>query len=321
MNKNWFKDVFGFDEMKESHSEHITIKDSKLLTKENSYEIGKLSVLSLKEYRELLRPIPVLTFGALKVNQVLGDVSQYHKDENNAGAMFQVASQFNLLEMTSPRITPQDGITRYVYDMTQGPICAMACPAGTYYRNYHTNINTLRNVETLFGEKYWRMENGYALFEEYQLDNLNKIIQNYEHQIMDNLEIGVQWDTEVVPSENKHTVSQAYCSALPILYHDIDIDKFEPLARLILESLYHSTFIASILNSKSNKLFLTLVGAGAFGNKKEWVLDAIEKCLYTYKNFDIDVNIITYGGRPDYEITNMINDFKNRKQYSDENKR
>ena len=46
-------------------------------------------------------------------------------------ALFQVASQFNLLEMINPNITPEMGIDRYEFDRTQGPICAMSCGAET----------------------------------------------------------------------------------------------------------------------------------------------------------------------------------------------
>jgi hypothetical protein len=51
-------------------------------------------------------------------------------------AFFQVASQFNMLEFISHEVTPEDGVTHYVYDRTQGPACALACMAGTAYRNY-----------------------------------------------------------------------------------------------------------------------------------------------------------------------------------------
>ena len=37
--------------------------------------------------------------GRLKVSVVTGDVRQMHQSPENAGALFQVASQFNLLEM------------------------------------------------------------------------------------------------------------------------------------------------------------------------------------------------------------------------------
>ncbi len=51
-------------------------------------------------------------------------------------AVFQVASQFNCLEMVGPKVRPEDGISRYAADATQGPACALACPAATVFRNY-----------------------------------------------------------------------------------------------------------------------------------------------------------------------------------------
>ena len=57
-------------------------------------------------------------------------------DPANAGAVFQVASQFNALEMIDPGVTPRDGVAICALDPTQGPKCALACPAGTVFRNY-----------------------------------------------------------------------------------------------------------------------------------------------------------------------------------------
>jgi len=75
----------------------------------------------------------------LRLREVVADVKALHADPGNAGAVFQVASQFNLLEMIGPMVTPEDGIARYETDQTQGPACAMACAAGTIYRNYCTS--------------------------------------------------------------------------------------------------------------------------------------------------------------------------------------
>jgi hypothetical protein len=55
-------------------------------------------------------------------------------------ALFQVASQFNALEMVAPNITPEDGVTRYQHDRTQGPACAIAAGAATIYRNYFVPV-------------------------------------------------------------------------------------------------------------------------------------------------------------------------------------
>lgn len=60
--------------------------------------------------------------GRLKVKVVTGDVRKMHQAPEHAGALFQVASQFNLLEMVSPTVTPEQGVTCYQHDRTQGPV-------------------------------------------------------------------------------------------------------------------------------------------------------------------------------------------------------
>ena len=59
-----------------------------------------------------------------------------HQASEYSGALFQVASQFNALEMTGFEVTPEHGVTRYMHDRTQGPACAIAAGAATIYRNY-----------------------------------------------------------------------------------------------------------------------------------------------------------------------------------------
>jgi hypothetical protein len=120
--------------------------------------------------------------GRLKVGIVIGDVRHMHRLPENAGALFQVASQFNLLEMTGPEVTPEDGVTRYKDDHTQGPACAIAAGAATIYRNYFAKVggcdgqtkdrqfDGLADLGEALGEALnqpvaalWKMRNGYAL--------------------------------------------------------------------------------------------------------------------------------------------------------------
>ncbi|MDR4503677.1 MAG: hypothetical protein MRK01_02650 [Candidatus Scalindua sp.] len=49
------------------------------------------------------------TIGRLSVREVVGDALDLHDNESNAGCLFQVASQFNLLEMGTPDVTPGHG--------------------------------------------------------------------------------------------------------------------------------------------------------------------------------------------------------------------
>ncbi len=67
-----------------------------------------------------------------QVRELIADVQQLHIKKTNAGSLFQVASQFNLLEMVSPNVTPEQGVGRYENDRTQGPACAIAAGGEQY---------------------------------------------------------------------------------------------------------------------------------------------------------------------------------------------
>jgi hypothetical protein len=70
-----------------------------------------------------------------------------HINPSYHDSIFQVASQFNALEMVNSTVTPQQGISNYIHDGTQGPECAMMCPFGTLYRNYFCMPNASTNEQ------------------------------------------------------------------------------------------------------------------------------------------------------------------------------
>ena len=72
---------------------------------------------------------------------IIDDVRNLLNSSTNNGSIFQVASQYNCLEMVSPDVSPENGITRYEWDRTQGPACSIAAGAATIYRNYFIPIN------------------------------------------------------------------------------------------------------------------------------------------------------------------------------------
>jgi len=47
-------------------------------------------------------------------------------------------------------------------------------------------------------------------------------------------------------------------------------------------------------------LQLTKVGGGAFGNKADWIISAIQSALYKFKDEPLDVELIHF---PEYEET------------------
>ena len=203
----------------------------------------------------------------------------------------------------------------YENDHTQGPACAVAAGAGTIYRNYFADVNgkkgqsfdnqidCLADLGKALGNSdnhLWEMKNGYAFASEFGLREIaSKIRLMSEHEIDDLrklLRIGVQWDTEVTISNSKHTVSQAYCSALPVAYSQLSAKLWVEFARIILEASYEATICAGILNylnTGNNKLYLTLIGGGVFGNEMNWIVDALHRSLLLYKDVGLDIAIVS----------------------------
>ncbi|PHI19690.1 hypothetical protein CEQ90_11610 [Lewinellaceae bacterium SD302] len=316
---NWFKQLTGFEETDAGTvRSKLELSGEYLVSKVNGRKMrcGNLEIPSLAELRTQTQGIA--PGGRITVNEVIGDVAEYHRDPANANALFQAASQFNLLEMVSPAVTPEAGITGYEDDHTQGPACAIACGAGTIYRQYFVAVNkrpgqTADNQIDCLSElahyldndrhNYWAVRNGYAFPTEDGIDRLTKTINasspEEREQLLSRLQIGLQWNTEVTTSGDHHSVSQAYCSALPVLYSSIAPARWEAFARLVLEAAYEATFHAALLNRKrtgSNKLFLTLVGGGVFGNKDEWIGEAVLRSIRMFAHHDLDVKFISYGG-------------------------
>jgi hypothetical protein len=127
MQPDWFSELTGFRETSyDATREQLVVEGDELvsLVNDKRYGIGRLSLPTLAKLRmwvEFPGEAPRST-----VRCVTGDVRAMHADPELEKALFQVASQFNLLEMTGPSITPEDGVTRYSNDHTQGPACAIA---------------------------------------------------------------------------------------------------------------------------------------------------------------------------------------------------
>jgi len=315
----WFEKLTGFQEENPNQvRNNLLIKDDKLISKVNGaeYRYGKLDVIKLEDLRNNV--LNNTYRSKIKISEVVGNIQALHKDKANNGAFFQAASQFNLLEMVGPNITPEKGVGIYENDYTQGPACAIACGAGTIFRNYFVKINSqigqsvdiqidcLKDLGKELGnqnDRYWKMSNGYALANDIEaLRHISDQIISKSGQELEilkgKLRIGIQWDTEVTISGPDQIVSQAYCSALPVSYSPIPSEYWMIFARLILEATYEATLLAALMNYEktgNNKVFLTLVGGGAFGNKIEWIVDAIRMSVLKFSNAPLDVKIVSYG--------------------------
>jgi hypothetical protein len=328
----WFGSLVGFDEYNgEQVRANISVDNDTMISSVNNRQMkcGTLKTPNLAELRSQARAISAPA-GRLRLSEVVADVQKLHSDSDNAGALFQVASQFNLLEMVSPSVTPEAGVDIYERDHTQGPACAIACGAGTIYRNYFAVVNgrlgqtadnqinclhdlgvSLENAD----DKLWQMRNGYALPTAEGLKQVSKRLSGIDDSERDELRqllrVGLHRDTEVTIAAAPHLVTQVYCSALPVAYSSLPEDLWTDFAQLILEAAYEATICAGVLNSTrtgSNKVYLTLLGGGAFGNRNGWICSAIRRAVGLFVDFDLDVSIVSYGASKPH-IQSLVDDF------------
>ena len=346
MRNMWFKELMGFlendinpDQVRSSMQ--LSSTTAGILTSAHSnrrFQCGTLTIPSLGELRHQVDTIPENKRlpGRIQLSQIVANVQQLHLDPVNAGATFQVASQFNLLEMASPDAVPEDGVGIYGSDQTQGPACAVACGAGTIYRNYYVpilleaaatvggggggggdgqqigqtaarQIDCLQDLGRALGNddtnKLWTMKNGYALATLEGLESIERRLAiatstaQERDALLQLVRIGIQSDTQVTLHDCRHTVTQVYCSALPVRYGDHAAYKWQAFARLILEACYEATFHAAVLNAAktgNRRVYLTLVGGGVFGNEIVWILEAMERTLRLFRNVALDVRIVSH---------------------------
>jgi hypothetical protein len=309
-----FDRLFGFAETSGDDVRAKLIHNGDTLTSTvngATYRCGHLTTPSLGELRGAAP-----SGGRLTVREVVGDVQTLHADPANAGALFQVASQFNLLEMVSPSHTPEEGVSIYEYDRTQGPACAIACAAGTVFRNWfapvgdqigqssNTQLDMAADLHKTFGGDAWQMRNGYLLPHPGALASMRQTIDSSDReQLIDTVRIGIQHDTEVTLPGAGHLVSQAYCSAVPVAYTSERVADWEPLARLVLDAAYEATMWTAVDNAHrtgNNTVFLTLLGGGAFGNPTSWITDAMVRSFDLFGAADLDVAIVSYGASHDH---------------------
>lgn len=314
----WFRELVGFDESTaEEVRSRLRVDGDRMTSLVNGREMGcgSLEMPSLEELRQRTAAL-VDGAGPSRYREVVADAAALHGDPRNAGATFQAASQFNLLEMVSPEIGPEAGVAGYQDDPTQGPACAVACGAGTIYRNYFVEVNGRRGQSLqsqvdcledlgrrLFtaGPLPWTMRNGYAMFDRPGLERVNHRLGEMDDDERDAvgaaLRIGVHHLVEVTSSASGHLVTQAYCSALPVAYNREPEHLFEPLARLVLDAAYEATLRAGALNAArtgNDTVFLTMVGGGVFGNRASWIVDAMERAFRAVADARLDVVVVSF---------------------------
>ena len=320
---SWFERLTGFPERNYGATQsRLAVEGDELVSTVNNkrYGIGSLTLPTLAELRAR---IDIPDQQRTTVRCIAADVGVLHAEPEYEGALFQVASQFNLLEMIGPDITPEDGVACYAHDHTQGPACAIAAGAATIYRNYlvpidghvgqtrERQLNALAGVGSMLTAKtghpvnhFWSMQNGYALCMQAGLHTIDDLVRRGGEAVADALRgalaIGLHRNVEVTrrDASTGPLVSQSFCSGLPVAYSPIPQPDRQTFARLILEACYEATLLAAVEQSNSggsNTVLLTRVGGRAFGNADAWIDDAITRALAIVQHAGLDVTLVSYG--------------------------
>lgn len=321
---DWFERLTGFrEDGYASTQSRLIVEGAELVSTVNGtrYGIGELILPTLAELRQRVN---TARGQRSSVSGIVGDARTLHSEPQLAGALFQVASQFNLLEMTSQRVTPEQGVTRYAGDPTQGPACAIAAGAATIYRNYLVpvgdgigqtagcQLDALAGLGAALSKQtglpvsaLWTMSNGYALCTGEGLKAIGSLLEQASEDVRDTLRshlaIGLHRDVQVtdVDGNERRLVSQAFCSALPIGYSHLLPPQWAPFARLVLEATYEATLLAAAEQANaggSNTALLTRVGGGVFGNDPSWIDHAIERALRVVEHAGLDIRIVGHRG-------------------------
>jgi len=272
------------------------------------YSLAELREFACAEVKKM--PAPSGFTPEYRVTNTAGDAKELHLDKSSEGALVQVASQFNCLEFSNPHKVPEDGITIYEFDHTQGPACSMCCAAACAYRNYllpwpgperdeegkrlrgqtrERQLNGLSDLMKELGGDYFDIRGGYSFGDEKGLKELGAELERRgsdgRKRLRDLIRFGMHFDCEVTAAPEPIKLSQIFCSAISIAYSDLSSEDWEPLARLVLESAYEATMYATVIARSRRdtradepaRALLTKLGAGVFGNKQEWVADAVKK--------------------------------------------
>lgn len=323
----WFETLFGFKEGDHDYNKTMLypIPESntiKSLANNKVFHIGRFSTPSLRSLRKSsIETKTQANIGKTTYEyRAINDILELH--HQNPGATFQVASQFNCLEFANPNMTPEDGISRYDCDYTQGPACALACAAGTAFRNlgqsFDKQLNNLCELETLL-PGYWTVKNGYVKSDSSKINQLNQILENsickseqVRREMLDSIRIGyhekvgVNFSKRFELLEQDIRVTQCYCSAISCAYSGISNKLWEPLARIVLEANYEAVVWSAVI-SNSSDVFLTFLGGGAFSNEQTWIIDAIARAIAIAKKNNLKLNfVICFYMDIDEEVIDMI---------------
>lgn len=358
--RTFFKNVIGVpevdfqadDALKRASIEFDDTQDSFFLknsANNKRFRAGKFSQLSIGELRGKTAAISSTTPGSFNVIEALDPAGKkYYKfveiganqaASANEDAVFQVASNFNALELVSSD-DHMKNITGYFNDLTQGPFASISAAPGTilrhYYMFYKPDTNPSDWQQYPVPDRLWRKSdankqinflentdipivNSYVAFSKRRPAQVNNFkvedIQIGWHE-------GIQVTSGLMPNPQKHTqfylpnqiINQVFTAAVDFSSNARykEDPKAIQIAQAVQDAAYEGTIRAAVAAGKK-KVFLTLIGGGVFANKLEWIANALEKMKDFIKKSGLEVTLVIFNGN-DSRLRDQIVAFRDRMQ-------
>lgn len=329
LEEEWLTTFLGFPEktFKMANPAEYNTKVSRILEKSMMYypENGSLwtpaghyhagwfvapSVKEILEYVEMIKTRGLGPPGRLEVEIVEHqDISSLIKEGPSFG-VYQVASQFNALEIPHPGVKPSQGISAYPLDKSQGFVAACTTVPGTLVRNYwlpHKYGGSFSALDPLGLTDV----NGYLIWGTDPSSTLNLLAAGDLNDILIPAMIYTQVMGVCTGSDDPQNlegfkasklVHQIFSSSAPFnTYGNGGSEQLQlEIIEKILEAEYTGAIgLAIILKVQDgllgipfdNAVNLTLVGDGALKNPMNVISKALLKALNKFKDVPLKIKI------------------------------
>jgi hypothetical protein len=324
---SWFWELFGFRESVSSVQANFTVEEfethATLTSKVNnrSFNAGLFSLRNTASFPGL-RETPSAVPGSLHIirggtaaTRALTEVLASQSLPEFDGATFQAASNFNCLEFVGPDQCAGDGVTNYIYDYTQGPYCALATGAALVYRNYFIRqaggiVGQLeKEVELLARTPIApHVEHGYPLLGGPTLAALAAAdwsdLSQFDVGLHENCEVTTGADLAVSAVPTGRIVHHVYAAAFN---YNGTVEGNEVSRRIgaqMLAAEYQATVLAAWEMSRkypgragSNRLLLTALGGGVFGNPRKMIIEAVASAKEIIRESGLQVYFVCFDER------------------------
>lgn len=326
--QQWFQRHFGFTETAEEVYKHIRLETHPdridLISDANNRRIsaGLFNLRTPSSYAQL----PMRGGGHFHIIQgrggeELNDINLLQNHPDFDGATFQVASNFNCLEVPSHSRSAADGISGYAIDYTQGPACVTPTPGGVMYRNYFVpvggcvgqiekDVNLLEKcpIEVVHGKAIIRHPENLPEFD--WADE-----ENYQVGVHENMELTLKRAHRMtyVDAEPGRMVHHVLASSFSLHNYVRPAEKVMEIVGHMLKSEYKTTLLAATdhsirypSRSGSRKCVLTLIGGGVFLNPLPLVCGAIEANEELIVGSGLDVYLQCYNRQTTEEVKGLL---------------